>query len=148
MFEKLKGQALVKLEEAKYVLGKDFFIKLMEIEPNLTLDHSIFGYFDRCHLVNNVSSEHGFFLRFSERRNKFRYQLRQKLKSRNEMKRELSASIIQKFNWYDLLRNHLQHFERQDFIPIDIVYEPTLDTNKPIFLFICTSNLFRISYIL
>ena len=122
MFEKLKGQALVKREEAKYVLGKDFFIKLMEIEPNLTLDHSIFGYFDRCHLVNNVLSEHGFFLRFYERRNKFRYQLRQKLKSKNEMKRELSACIIQKFNGYDLLRNHLQHFERQDFLPIDIVY--------------------------
>ena len=66
--------------------------------------------------------------------------MRQKLKSKNEMKRELSACIIQKFNGYDLLRNHLQHFERQDFIPIDIVYEPTLDTNKPIFCFFAPKN--------
>ena len=64
MFEKLKGQALVKFENAKDVWGKDFFIKLMEIEENLMLDHSIFGYFDRCHLVNNVLSEHGFFWDF------------------------------------------------------------------------------------
>ena len=64
MFKKLKGQALVKLEDAKDVLGKDFFIKLMEIEPNLMSDHSIFGYFDRCDLVNNVLSEHGFFWDF------------------------------------------------------------------------------------
>ena len=33
----------------------------MEIEQNLMLDHSIFGYFDCYHLVNNVLSEHGFF---------------------------------------------------------------------------------------
>ena len=137
MYEKLKRQNLssVLLEDAQNVLGKDFFIKLKEIESNVMLDHTIFGYFDCCHLINSVLSEHGFFLRFYERRNKFRYQLRQKLKSKNEMKRELSACIIQKFNGYDLLRNHLQYSEKKDLIPIDIVYEPTLDTNKPIFCF-------------
>ena len=115
MYEKLKRQNLssVLLEDAQNVLGKDFFIKLKEIESNVMLDHTIFGYFDRCHLINSVLSEHGFFLRFYERRNKFRYQLRQKLKSKNEMKRELSACIIQKFNGYDLLRNHLQYSEKK-----------------------------------
>ena len=46
------------------------------------------------------------------------------------MKRELSACIIQKFNGYELLRNHLNSIERKDFIPIDVVYEPTLNENK------------------
>ena len=70
-----------------------------------------------------------FFLRFYERRNKFRYQLRRKLKEKNQMKRELSACIIQKFNGYELLRNHLNFIKRKDFIPIDVVYEWTLNEN-------------------
>ena len=96
------------------------------------LDYSIFGFFDRCQVINEVLSEYGFFLRFYERRNKFRYQLRQKLKEKNEMKRKLSACIIQKFNGYELFRNHLNSTEQKDFIPIDVVYEPTLNGKKVI----------------
>ena len=100
------------------------------------LDHTIFGFFDRCcRLVNEVLSENGFFLRFYERRKKFRYQLRQKLKTKNEMRKELSSCAIQKFNGYKLLRNHLNYGKRRDFIPIDIVYESPLDTKKPILCF-------------
>ena len=71
-----------------------------------------------------------FFLRFYKRRNKFRYQLRRKLKEKNQMKRELSACVIQKFNGYELLRNHLNSREIKNFIPIDVVYEPTLNDKK------------------
>ena len=73
-----------------------------------------------------------FFLRFYERRNKFRYQFKQNLKEKNKMKRELSSCAIQKFNGYELLRNNLNSFEKKDSIPIDIIYEPTLDENKKI----------------
>ena len=48
------------------------------------------------------------------------------------MKRELSSCIIKEFNGYELLRNNLNFSEKQDFIPIDIVYEQTLDENKKI----------------
>ena len=48
------------------------------------------------------------------------------------MKRELSTCVMQKFNGYESLRNHLNSIERRDFIPIDIVYEPTLDEKKNI----------------
>ena len=41
--------------------------------------------------MNNVLAEFGYFLRFYERRNKFRYQLRQKLRTKNEMRAELPA---------------------------------------------------------
>ena len=71
-----------------------------------------------------------FFLRFCERKNKFRYQLKQNLKEKNKVKRELSSCVIQKFNGYELLRNNLNVHEKRDFIPIDILYEPTLDENK------------------
>ena len=73
-----------------------------------------------------------FFLRFYDRRNKFRYQLKQNLKEKNKMKRELCSCVIQKFNGYELLRYNLNSFEKKDSIPIDIIYEPTLDENKKI----------------
>ena len=75
------------------------------------------------------------FLRFYEHRNKFRYQLRQKLQSKNEMKAELSSCFIQKFNGYDLLRVELALDERKNLLPVDIVYEPTQDKNKPIYCY-------------
>ena len=65
----------------------------------------------------------------------FRYQLNKKLKEKNQMKRELSACIIQKFNGYELLRNHLNATERKNFIPIDIVYQPTLNEKNPVVCF-------------
>ena len=115
MHEKLKKQTLspVFLKDAQEVLGKDLFLKLKEIEPDVMLDHTLFGFFYRCHLINEVLGAHGFFKKFYERSNKFRYQLRQRLKSKNEMKRELSVCIIQKFNGYELLRNNLQYFEKK-----------------------------------
>ena len=51
------------------------------------------------------------------------------------MRRELSSCAIQKFNGYELLRNHLQQRETKDFKPIDIVYKSNLDVNNSIFCF-------------
>lgn len=53
------------------------------------------------------------------------------------MRKELSACAIQKFHGYGLLRNYLNSVERKDFVPIDIVYEPTLDDKNPIVCFYC-----------
>ena len=137
MHHKLQKNTLTSLELkfVEEVLGRDFFFKLKRIEPKTDLDYTGFGFFERCQLMNETLAEFGYFLRFYERRNKFRYQLRQKLQCKNEMKRELSACIIQKFNGYDLLRNKLQYFEKGDLVPIDIVYKPTLDIEKPILCF-------------
>ena len=44
---KLNGQN-VRLESAEKVLGTDFFIELNKIETRTMLDHTIFGFFDRC----------------------------------------------------------------------------------------------------
>ena len=134
-YHRLNGKNIT-LENAENILGLKFLIELKKIEKVSMLDHSIFRFFDRCREMNNVLSEFGFFLRFYETRNKFRFQLRQKLKNKNQMKRELSACIVQKFNGYELLRNHLNSIERRDFIPIDIVYEPTLDEQMNIECFL------------
>ena len=116
-------------------MGDNLFLKLKQVENSVMLDHSIFGYFERCSHLNEILSEENYFLRFYERRNKFRYQLRQKLQTSNKIRRELLACVIQKFNGYELLRNHLYFGKKKDFKPTDIVYEPTLDTKKPILCF-------------
>ena len=119
-------------DQIKEILGQDFYLALKEIEADVMLDHTIFGFFDRRSAINEIMAKLGYFLKFYERRNKFRYQLRQKLKSKNEMRAELSACVIQKFNGYDLLRASLKYSEKKDLLPIDIVYELTLNTEKPI----------------
>ena len=98
--------------------------------------------------MNEVLAKFGYFLRCYRRRNKFRYQLRQKLKTKNEMKAELSACVIQKFNGYDLLRANLKYSEKKNLVPIDIVYEPTLNNEKPIECFFANEIhlAFRTSY--
>ena len=79
---KLSGRS-VELQFAKRVLGTEFFFELKKIERSTMLDHSSFGFVDWCQVINEVLSEYGFFLRFYKRRNKFRYQLRRKLKEKN-----------------------------------------------------------------
>ena len=131
MHHKLNGLN-VSLEKAEETLGKQFFIELKLIENLIMLDHSVSGFFNPCMLANNVLSEFGFFLRFYERRNKFRFQLWQQISEKNKMRKELSACVISKFNGYEFLRNSLKSKEKKYFIPIDIVYEPTLNDQKPI----------------
>ena len=138
VIHKLKGQN-VKLENAKETLGDDFFLKLKEVETSVMLDYTLFGYFERCRLINETLSKEDYFLRFYECRNKFRFQHKKKLRAKNEMRRELSACPIQKFNGYELLRNHLQRRERRDLVPINVVYEPTLDEKKTFFCFFAAS---------
>ena len=102
----------VKLENARETLGEKLFLRLKETEKLTMLDHSLFGFFNRCQKINDVLSDHGYFLRFYERRNKFRYQVRKKLKGKNEVRKELSACVTQKFNGYELLRNYVNSDEK------------------------------------
>ena len=55
-------------EKAREGLGDQFFSELKNIEHKIKLDRIIFSYYDRCFLANEVLSEHGFFLKFFERR--------------------------------------------------------------------------------
>ena len=107
MFQKTKNKP-PNFDQIKEILGQDFYLALIEIEPDVMLDHTIFDFFEGCTIMNKVLAKLGYFLRFYVRRNKFRYQLRQKLKTKNEMRAELSACVIQKFNGYDLLRANLK----------------------------------------
>ena len=72
----------VKLENSKETLGESLFFSLKKIETLTKLDRSHFAFFERCQKINKVLAEHGYFLRFYERQNKFRYQIKKKLKDK------------------------------------------------------------------
>ena len=119
---------------AKTAIRTENFLKLNQIKEEIMLNYTQFGFFDHCMKVNGLlASKFSYFLRFFERRNKFRYQLRQKLNGKNEMKAELSSCVLQKFNRYDFLRNEIVYSEKKNLLPLDIVYEPTQDKTKSIY---------------
>ena len=122
LYNKSNERFNIKLSDNEKFLGINLFTDLKKIEKKTMLNHSIFGYFDQCQLINETLSEYDFFfffffLRFYERTNKFLYQLKQNLKEKNKMKRELSSCVIQKFNGYELLRNNLNVLEKKRFYP-------------------------------
>ena len=67
-----------KKEDAQKVLGDYLYFDLIEIEPETLLDKTLFGFFDRCHVINKVLAKHGFFKNFFERRNVYRFLIKKK----------------------------------------------------------------------
>ena len=52
--------------KSKEIIDDRFYNELLEIKDDILLDKTIFGFFDRCFLVNEVLSKHNFFLEFYE----------------------------------------------------------------------------------
>ena len=126
-----KNEKPLDFSSAKNAIGSEKFLKLNSVKKEIMLDYTLFGFFDKCIKLNNLlAAEFGYFLRFFERRNKFLYHLRQELKTKNEIKAELSSCVLQKFNGHDFLRNEMVYFEKKNLLPLDIVYEPTQDKNQ------------------
>ena len=48
------------------------------------------------------------------------------------MKRNLSSSVVEKFNGYEMIRQKLQRKEKIDLTPVDISYEPSYDESIPV----------------
>ena len=111
----------------------DKFEKLGKIKKDIMLDYTVFGFWKKCLGLNDVLSTHfGLFLRFYERRNKYRYLLRKKIDSKNKLHSEVSTCAILMFNGYEYLRNDFQNYEKKDFQLLGIVYEPSKNVGQPI----------------
>ena len=82
--------------------------------------------------MNEVLSNHNFFLKFFERRDVFRFIIQKKVRGKNKITRNLSSSVIEKFNGYEMIRRKLERKEKIDLTPTDIVYEPSYDENIPV----------------
>ena len=48
----------------------------------------------------------------------------------NKITRDLSSSVTEKFNGYELIKRRLRNKEKEDFQPIHIVYEPIGKENE------------------
>ena len=68
---KISERKNLEKDKASDVLGKDFYEKLLEIKGDIQLDKTLFGFFDRCFLVN-----------FFERRGKFRFLIKKGIEGR------------------------------------------------------------------
>ena len=123
MYYRCAGEPAVR-EKIVEVLGGKFFNDLKEIEEEIKLDKTLFGYFDRCFKLNKVLAKHNYFLKFFKRRDTYRFLIKKKVQGKNEVKRNLSSSVSEKLNGYEMINN--DYNEKAEVIPIDVVYEPIL----------------------
>ena len=108
-------------------IGNDFYNDLLEIKDDIKLDRSIFGFFDRCFRANQVLDKHNFFLKFFERRDEFRFQIKKKVEGKNQVTRNLSSCVLEKFNGYEIIKHQLARKEKKGFSAIEVVYESIYD---------------------
>ena len=94
------GTGQIVQEKIIKVLGENLFNDLKEIEKEIKLDRTLFGYFDRCFKLNEVLAKHNYFLKFFERRGTYRFLIKKKVQGKNEVIRNLSSSVLEKFNGY------------------------------------------------
>ena len=118
-----------KIQETR---GNDFYNDLLEIKDDIKLDRSIFGFFDRCFLANQVLAKHNFFLKFFERRDDFRFQIKKKVEGKNQVTRNLSSCVLEKFNGYNIIKHQLARKEKKGFSAIEVVYESIYDEKIPL----------------
>ena len=125
------GKPLVK-EKIVEVLGENLCNDLKEIEKEIKLYRTLFGFFDRCFRLNKVLVKHNYFLKFFERRDVYRFLIKKKVQGKNEVTRIISSSVLQKFNGYETTRNDLSFNKKAEVIPINIMYEPIYDETIPV----------------
>ena len=78
MFHKSNGETLDQ-DRVIEVLGEDFYNSLLKVKDKVKLDRTIFGFFDRCMILNEILSNYNFFVTFFERRDKFRFLIKKKV---------------------------------------------------------------------
>ena len=118
--------------KAREILGKDLYEDILEIKDKIQLDKTLFGFFNRCSKVNEVLSKYNFFLKFFERRDKYRFLIQKKVKRKNKVTRDLSSSVTEKFNGYEIIKHKMGHQEKVNFTPTNTVYEPIYDEHTPV----------------
>ena len=78
MFHKSNGEILDQTRITE-VLGEDFCNDLLDVKDKIKLDRTIFGFFDRCTILNEIFSKYNFFVKFFKRRDKFRVIIKKKV---------------------------------------------------------------------
>ena len=120
---KLKGKDDDFSDDLQAFLGTMFLEQLEEKRSEMFLDLNIQTLERQCHMINDVLLSKNLFLRVFEKRKQFRYVIK-KLRTKNEVKRELSSCIKERFNGFQVVRHLFGKEEKRKFEPLDIVYKP------------------------
>ena len=91
MHHKSDGKILDK-SKAKDVLGNDFYVSHSKIKNHIQLDRTLFGYFNRCFLADQILAKHDFFLKLFEKEDKFRFLIKKKVERKNKVTQNISGS--------------------------------------------------------
>ena len=94
-------------KKAKDIFGENLYGDLIDVKDEIQLDRTLFVFFNRCFLVIELLSKYDYFLKFYERREKFRFLINKKIERKNKVTRDLSSSAIEKFNGYELIKHEL-----------------------------------------
>lgn len=76
--------------------------------------------------LTSILSEFGYFLRVYELKKKHRHLFVKKTDRQNIIK-QLSSCLIEKFNSFSIVRLEYERNVRRNFEPVDIIYRPTKD---------------------
>ena len=107
MYYRCDGETIVR-EKIVEILGGNLFSNLKEIEKEIKLDRTLFGYFNRCFKLSKVLAKHNCFLKVFERRDMYRFLIEKDVQGKSEVTRNLSSSVLEKFNGYEMIRNDLR----------------------------------------
>ena len=64
--------------KAREILGEDLYEDILEIKDEIQLDKTLLGFFNRCFTVTEVLSKYNSFLKFFEKRDKYRFLIQNK----------------------------------------------------------------------
>ena len=106
------------------VIGKKRFDSLKKIKDSLRLSLCLTTFEQQCYEVNDLIIEKTLFLRVHETRNKFCYLIHKPPAGKNQVVRNLSSCVIQKYNDYQVVKIEKKYDVKRKFEPIDIVYDP------------------------
>ena len=68
--------------KARKILGEDLNEDILEIKDEIQFDKTSFGFFNRCFKVNEILSKYNSFLKFFERRDKYRFLIQKKVEKK------------------------------------------------------------------
>ena len=108
-------------------LGSDVKTEIFDevnlLRDRLRLDLELMNFENQCFQINRILMKNNFFLRVFELKDKFRYLIKQDSKKQNVI-RDLSSCIIEKFNGFNIVRLELDKELRREMSPVDILYKP------------------------
>ena len=110
-------------EPVDETMGKEFVTKLFSDKWFVQLVDSFESFFEKCHLINDLAEEKGYFWMVYRRRDKFRYFIKKDVHGKNNVLKDFSACVIQKSQGYEISWQKLKRKQKCFLEPIDIVYE-------------------------